>query len=193
MRKLLLPYLFLLAACGGKKEDKKPVQNENTDYLVSLDGIGLVKTSMTQEELEKMLNKKVPLTNPTDTVSGSWSDSAVVRYKDAELRMGFVRTYAYMKRDSFHMRVTGMMTSSPLCKTAGGIGIGASKQEIIDAFDNYLLFMEPDYADDTYTTRSKTLYLVKVREGREGPQIIFYLKDNKVYSIEVGSFYDDSE
>lgn len=193
MRRLLLPFFFFLAACGGKQDDKKTGKNENTDYLVSLDGIGAVKTSMTQEGLEKLLQQKVLLTNPTDTISGSWQDSAVIKYKDAELNLDFVRTYAYMKEDSFHMRVTRITTNSPLCKTAKGIGIGSDKQQVIDAFDNYLLFMEPGYDNNTDTVRSKTLYSIKVREGREGPQIIFYLKGNKVYSIEVGSFYDDSE
>lgn len=197
MRRLLLPFFFFLAACGSKQDDKKTGENENTDYLVSLDGIGAVKTSMTQEELEKLLQQKVPLTNPNDTVSGSWSDSAVIMYKEAEIRMGFVRTYAYTKTDSFHMRVTGMVTSSPLCKTADGVGIGSTKMQVINAFDNYRIYMEPEFimVNDTTWGRSKTLYTIRVREGREGPQIAFYLnrKDNKVYSIGVGTFYDDSE
>ncbi|MGQ0739255.1 MAG: hypothetical protein ACT4OJ_09370 [Bacteroidota bacterium] len=197
MRKLLLPFLFLLAACGGKKEDKKPGQNENTDYLVSLDGIGLVKTSMSQEELEKAIQQKISLANPTDTISGSWMDSAFIKYKDAELRLTFVRTYAYEAKDSFHMRLTEISTTSPLCKTAGGIGIGSTKQQVVNAFDNYRIYMGPEYimVNDTTWGRSKTLYSISVREDREGPQIVFYLnrKDNKVYLIGVGTFYDDSE
>lgn len=193
MRKLLLPLLLFLAACGSKQGDKKGEKNENTDYLVTLEGIGAVKTSMTQEELEKLLQQKVTLTNPTDTVSGSWQDSAVIKYKDAELNLEFTRAYAYTKEDSFHMRITRMTTNSSMCKTADGVGVGSVKQQVIDAFDNYLLFMERGYDNDTDTVRSKTLYTIKVRESREGPQIIFYLKNNTVYSIEVGSFYDDSE
>ncbi len=191
MRKFLLPILLFLVACNSKQGGKKMEKNKNTDYLVSLEGIGALKTDMTLTELEKVLQQKVPLTNPTDTVSGSWADSATVQYKDAELKLDFVRTYAYTANDSFHMRVTTITTSSPLCKTSSGIGIGASKQEIIDAFDDHLLYLEPGYDNDTVL--SKTLYSVKVRESREGPQIIFYLKNNKVYSIEVGSFFDDAE
>ncbi len=191
MRKLLLPVLIFFIACNSKQADKKIGKNENTDYLVTLEGIGSVKTEMSQQELEKLLNKNVPLTNPTDTASGSWQDTATIHYKEAEIKLDFVRTYAYTAKDSFHMRVTRMTTNSELCKTIGGVGIGASKQEIIDAFDGYRLFLEPGYDNDTL--RSKTLYSVKVRESREGPQIVFYLKNNKVYSIEVGSFFDDAE
>lgn len=191
MRKLLLPLLFFFVACNSKQDDKKISTNENTDYLITMEGIGAIKTGMPQHELEKLLNKPIPLSNPTDTISGSWEDSAVVKYKEAEFNLGFVRSYT--DNDSFYMRVTGMKTSSDLCKTNNGIGIGSSKQQIIDAFENYMILMAPEYEDTTYTTRSKTRYSIKVRESYEGGQIIFYLTNNKVSAIEVGSFYDDSE
>ena len=51
MRKVLLPLLLIFFACNSKPAASK---NETTDYLISLDGIGPVTTSMTQEELEKL-------------------------------------------------------------------------------------------------------------------------------------------
>lgn len=188
MRTLLLPLLFFLIACKSKPADKK---NENTDYLLSLEGIGPVKTGMSQADLEKLIGNKIPLTNPQDTVSGSWEDSALIQYKDAPLHLGFVRTY--VEEDSFYMRVTGIKTSSPLCKTESGIGIGSGKQQIIDAYDNYMIIMIPDYEDTTYTTRSKSRLSIMVREDREGYEITFYLKDNKVYAMAAGTYYDDEE
>ena len=192
----LLTLIFIFA-CKQKQDAPATAKAENTDYLVSLDGIGPVKTGMSQEELEKILGQKIPLTNPTDSSSGSWMDSAIIRYKDAELKLSFVRTYAYDKPDSFHMRLNDITSSSPLVKTAGGIGIGSTKKEIVEAFDQYRLYMAPEFVmpNDTTWERSKTLYTISVREGREGPQIVFHinLKDKKVYSIEVGTFYDDQE
>lgn len=194
MRKLFLPFLLLLAACGSKQDSNK---NENTDYLVSLDGMGPVKTSMSQAELEKVLNRKIPLTNPTDTISGSWMDSAFIKYKDAELELTFVRTYAYEVRDSFHMRLAEIATTSPLFKTTGNIGIGSTKQQVVNAFDNYKIYIAPEFimVDDTTWGRSKTQYSISIREDREGPQIVFYLnrKDDKVYRVETGTYYDDEE
>lgn len=192
MLKLLFPFLIFIVACSGNN-NQPDTKTENTDYLITLDGMGAVKTEMKQEEIEKLLNKKISLTNPTDTVSGSWQDSAFIKYKEADIRLTFVRTYAYSDVDSFHMRITDLQTSSPLWKTKNGIGVGSTKQQIIDAFEDNLLILEPDYADTTYTARSKTNYTIKVREDREGREMIFYLKDKKVYAIRVGSFYDDSE
>ena len=191
MSKLLLPLVFFLIACNSKQDDNKFNTNENSDYLITLEGIGAIKTGMPQHDLEKLLNKQIPLSNPADTISGSWEDSALVKYKEAEFNLGFVRSY--IDNDSFYMRVTGMKTSSKLCKTNNGIGIGSSKQQIIEAFENYLILMAPEYEDTTYTTRSKTRFYIKVRESYEGGQMIFYLTNNKVSAIEVGSFYDDSE
>ena len=192
-----LLFLIFIFACKQKQDGPATTKAENTDYLVSLDGIGPVKTGMSQEELEKILGQKIPLTNPTDSSSGSWMDSAIIRYKDAELKLSFVRTYAYDKPDSFHMRVNDITSSSSLLKTAGGIGIGSTKKEIVEAFDQYRLYMAPEFVmpNDTTWERSKTLYTISVRESREGPQIVFHinLKDKKVYSIEVGTYYDDQE
>ena len=193
---LLFSSLLFFAACNDKtkksgEDGGTATVAQNSDYPITMDGIGPIKVSMSQEELEKLLNQKVPLANLTDTVSGSWEDSATIKYKEAELRLGFVRTY--MANDSFYMRVTGIKTSSPLCKTTNGLGIGSGKQQIIDAYESYLLFMAPEYEDTTYATRSKTRYSIKVRETYEGGQLVFYLTNNKVTAIEASTFYDDSE
>ena len=191
MRRFFLPWLLLLAACGQQSSTSPTGKNENTDYLVSLEGIGPVKTGMSQAQLEQLLGKKIPLTNPTDTISGSWMDSARVQYKEAELALSFVRSYAYEKPDSFHMRVESLLTRSPLCTTAEGIGIGSTRQQVLRAFENNTIYMGPEYDNDT--TVSKTRFLIHVREFREGPQIVFHLLENKVVAIEVGSYYDDEE
>lgn len=59
--------LLFFAACNNKK-DKQPENDkttakipQNTDYLVTLEGIGLVKTAMAQAEVEQLLNKKFHL------------------------------------------------------------------------------------------------------------------------------------
>ena len=189
---LWLGLAFVLAACGSKNDHPDP-KNVNPDYLITLDGIGLVQTYMSQDELEKLLNKKIPLTNPQDTISGSWTDSAFIKYKEADIRLTFERAYGYTVPDSFYMRVTDMQTSSPLCKTKSGVGIGSGKEEIVNAFEDHRLFLQPDFEDTTYTTRSKSLYSIIAREDREGRGITFYLKDNKVDAIKVDTYYDDSE
>jgi hypothetical protein len=190
MRKLhWLIFIFLLAC--SSKADQPPKENVNTDYLVSLEGIGPLKTDMYQKDLEKVLNQKLPLTNPQDTISGSFMDSAFIKYKGADMRLTFER--AYSSNDDITMRMTAIETSSPLCKTKEGIGIGSSKEEIINAFPENILVMNHAYANDTDTIVSKIHYIITVKQAKEGPQIIYRLKNNKVHSMVVGFFYDDEE
>lgn len=193
MKILLTSLMIVLVACQSKKNSESTGTIENTDYLVSLEGIGPVKTEISQAELEKTLDQKIMLSNPTDSVSGSWEDTATVRYKDAGLLLRFVRTYAYQDPDSFHMRVTAIHTESPVCKTEKGIGVGSGKTDILEAYPMNMIYMSPGYDNDSDTIYSKHLYTVTVRDGREGAQIIFFLRDQKVYALEVGSFHDDSE
>lgn len=194
MRKLLilLP-VILLTACSGNEKKTEKSGKETSRYPVSMEGIGPVKVDMTQSELEQLTGKKIPLTNPTDSISGSWTDSARVQYKDLDLRLQFVRTYAYEKTDSFHMRVTAVYTESPDAATPEGIRIGSGKQAIVDAYPDKLLIMQPGFDRETDTVYSKTLYQVRIRNAWEGQEIVCYLRDNKVYALEVTSFYDDEE
>jgi hypothetical protein len=150
---------------------------QNNDYTVSMKGIGPIKIDMPQDELEKILNKKIPLTNPWDTISGAWYDSAKIKYKNIRLRLDFQRTYTDDK--NFYMRVTGMQTSSPLCKTRSGIGIGSDKLKIIAAYEDNMLIV----------TRES----VTVRDNEEKRMIVFHMNNKKVVLIEPTTYFSDSE
>ena len=194
MRKIHFPFfitLLFFAACGNNKEEqsssKKTVTiDPNYDYLISMDGIGVVKLDMSQAELEKLLNKKIPLTNPTDTISGSWQDSATVNYKDIVLKIDFQRTYT--EQDTFYMRVIAIETSSPLAKTSAGLSIGSDLSTIVDAYENNPIALGPDF------TTNKTKYLIAVRdEVVNSREIDFYLVNKKVVAIDVVIHFSDSE
>lgn len=163
---------------------------QNKDYLITTDGLGAIKLGMSQAELEKILNKKVPLTNPTDTISGSWGDSAIIRYKNIDVELKFVRSY--YAEGAFRMVITWIKASSPLCKTASGIGIGSGKLQIIAAYDGYYMYIWPEYSDEG-RVKSKTNSTISVRKDEEGNTIIFNLVNKKVVSIEILPVFDDEE
>jgi len=141
------------------------VTAQNKDYIISMEGIGAIKLNMKQAELEKLLKKKIPLTNPMDTVSGSWQDSAKIRYKNIDIELRFQR--GYVTNDSFYMFITWIGTSSPLCKTITGIGIGSDKLKIISAYDGYYLSIQPSYLfsnkEEEIPERSKTMSMKSER------------------------------
>lgn len=147
------------------------------DYMVTMGGIGAIKIDMKQNELEKLLNKKIPLTNPWDTISGAWYDSAKLKYKGIDLRIEFQRTYT--AENSFYMRIIAMETSSPLCKTISGIGVGTDKLKIIAAYEDYTLIV--------------TREAIIARDNDEERMIIFNMSNKKVVSIEVATYFNDAE
>lgn len=150
---------------------------QTNDYIVTMNGIGAIKIDMKQEELEKLLNKKILLTNPWDTISGAWYDSAKIKYKNMDVRIAFERTY--MDEKNFYMRITGMRTSSPLCKTKSGIRIGADKLKIIAAYEDNTLIVTSD--------------AITVRDNEDKRMIVFHLKNKKVILIEPTTYFSDSE
>jgi len=167
MKKLILSLLILITTKANA---------QNNSYIVTMDGIGAIKIDMKQDELEKLLNKKIPLTNPWDT-SGAWYDSAKIKYKNIEIRIAFQRTYTDDK--NFYMGITGMQTSSPLCKTKSGIGIGSDKLKIIAAYEDNTLIVTSD--------------AITVRDNEDRRMIVFHLKNKKVVIIEPTTYFTDSE
>ncbi len=180
--KKLLPVLFILLTVN--------VAAQNKDYLISTDGLGAIKLGMSQAELEKLIAKKIPLTNPDDTISGAWYDSAKIRYKNIDVEVNFQRRY--VTNDSFYMTVRWIGAKSPLCKTASGIGIGSDKLKIISAFNGYYMDIMPVYFNEG-KEKSKTMSTISVREDVEGYTILFNLVNKKVVSFEIFPVYDDEE
>ena len=180
--KNILPVLFILLVTN--------VTAQNKDYIISTEGLGAIKLDMSQAELEKLLGKKIPLTNPWDTISGSWGDSAKIRYKNIDVELRFQRTP--VTEDSFYMRVIGIKANSPLCKTKEGVGIGSGKLQVVAAFDGYYMDISPGYNDDR-TVKSKTLSSISVRKESEGNTIWFNLVNKKVVSFEIFPVFDDEE
>jgi hypothetical protein len=155
---------------------------QNNAYIVSTDGIGAIKLHMPQVELEELLNKKIPLTNPGDTISGSWQDSAKIKYKNIDIHLEFVRSY--FAEDTFQMVVSGIRTSSVLCKTKYGIGIGSDKLKIIAAYEDYFLTIQPGFFNYYNTEKSKTKSTISIED--DSKRILrFYLLNKKVVSFEI--------
>src|SRR5688500_16922401 len=110
MKKIFL-LLLIVTATGAMAQNK--------DHLISFEGLGSLKLGMTQDELEKMLNQKIKLTNHLDTINDHYQDTVKLKYKNITVQLEFGRNY--YAPNVFHMRLIGIRASSPLCKTANGI------------------------------------------------------------------------
>lgn len=162
--------------------------SQNSDYIVSLSGIGSLKLDMKQADVEKMLGKKFTLKHINDK-EGSWMDTVLTKYKNTDIKLYFERQYE--DDDNFHMILAGMEVANPLFKTAAGIGIGADKMKIVTTYEMSRLSLMPDYTDDTYTSLSKTLSTIYVYNDDSENTLVFHLKNKKVTAIELMRFYGD--
>ncbi|MBL0130939.1 MAG: hypothetical protein IPP43_07275 [Chitinophagaceae bacterium] len=195
---LVCSSLLLFASCSDPKSGQ-PGTNvdsatvaQNNDYLVSMEGIGVIKIGMTQTELENLLNQKFVLRNALDSAV-SWQDSVKARYKNMDVTLFFQRSYT--AENVYYMYLIGLRTTSPLCKTISGISIGADKLQIITANEDNDIIMGPEYenVNDTTTTRSKTRYLISIKNDTGTRRITFNLNNKKVVAIEVAIIFNDSE
>lgn len=177
MKKILL-FLFILHATT--------VVAQNKDYLLSTDGIGPIKLGMSLTDLEKLLQKKITL-KVIDIDSVVLVETIKTKYKGIDVEIDLIKRQDYIAVD-------GISTKSPLCKTKSGIGIGATKLQVIAAYDGYHIDARPDYTEDgDKLIKSKNKSSITVKEDREGYAIVFSLLNNKVTSFSIYPIYDDEE
>ena len=187
MKKICL-LLFVMAATYATAQNK--------DYTISMNGLGSLKLGMTQADLEKVLNQKLLLDNYLDTLNDSYQDTAKLKYKGINVQLEFNRSY--YAPDVFHMRLVGIRASSPLCKTATGIGIGSDRLKIITGYDNYHVNIQPGYANYYQTEKGKGKSTLSVlddaastMDGTDAYTMVFFLLNKKVVSFELKAHLRD--
>lgn len=183
MKKICLSLFLLIATCAI---------GQSKDYIISMTGLGELKLGMTQSEVEDLLKKKLDITkNYLDTIYGSYQDTAKAVYKNVPVQLEFNKSfYAPYK---FHLRLIGIRASSPLCKTATGIGIGADQLKIITAYDSFHVNIQPGYVNYFFTEEGKGKSTLTVLDDAASTQyswadaytIVFYLLNKKVVSFEL--------
>jgi hypothetical protein len=187
MRKICFLF-FILAATYATAQNK--------DYTISMNGLGALKLGMTQAQLEEFLNQKIALDNHLDTNNYSYEDTARLKYKGINVELEFTRSF--FAPNQFHMRLIGIRASSPLCKTATGIGIGSDRLKIIADYNNYHVKIQPGYVSYYETEKGKGKSTLSVlddaastMDGSNAYTIVFYLLNKKVVSFELkAKFYD---
>ena len=178
--KKIFPILFMFLSATAIAQNK--------DYLLSLDGIGPLKIGMSLAEIQKLLQTKIIL-KEIDIDSVRLTETVKAKYKGIDVEIDL------FKRQDNIIVLDGIHSSSSLCKTKSGIGIGSTKLQIIAAYDGFHIDASPvfDFGSDDKPIKSKTKSTVMVKEDVEGYAIIFNLVNNKVVSFDVLPIYDDEE
>ena len=109
-------------------------------------------------------------------------DSANCIYNGLSLSIVFEKQEASNKSE---LVVWEVKSSHPQLKTRSGIGIGDDKLKIISTYDNYTIYIMPDYDDANFTIKSKTKSTIWLHGDESGKVIIFYMTNNKVTGMSV--------
>lgn len=193
MRNLFFGSLVVLSffACKSKQDKKGPAKKtENNEYTISKDGIGKLKIGMTHIEVGDLLNKHFTFNAMKDSV-GYWNDTVKTKYMDMDVSLFFERQYN--DNDNSIMLLNGVETTSPLCKTASGIGIGDEKSAILPAYEDSPINMGPEWepVNDSTWAMSKTKYSISVKDDKWDKELVFHLVNKKVVSLQAGVIMGD--
>jgi hypothetical protein len=152
------------------------IKAQTTSYTVSMSGIAEIKLGMTKAALEKLLNQTLQVPKPNKTSSYE-RDTIACNYNGLNLSIVFEQQEINNKNE---IVVWEVKSSHPQLKTRSGIGIGDDKLKIISTYDNYTIYIMPDYDDADFTIKSKTKSTIWLHGDESGKVIIFYLTNNKV-------------
>ncbi len=182
MKRIFLLFFIAVASCAAAQKN---------DYTFSMKGLGSLQLGMSQANVEKLLKTKILLPNSLDTINHNYQDTAKLKYKNINVQLEFDRSYFAPYK--FRMRLIGIRASSPLCKTASGIGIGTDMLKIIAAYDSFHVRIEPGYVTYYETEKGKGKSTLSILDdvasvgqyGEDAYTMVFYLLNKKVVSFEL--------
>lgn len=188
MKRLLIIFtsvLFVAACSQGDKKSSSQTKKDppKPEYLLSKEGIGDLKIGMLQKDIEKLLGQPLAMKHANDT-GEVWMDTAIAKYHEMELELYFQRSYIEVHKDE--MELFALSTSSPLCKTADGLGIGDDRDAILAVYQDNPINMGPEsyMINDSTWGLSKTNYYINVSDDKWDKQIIFLLVNKKIAKLE---------
>jgi hypothetical protein len=183
----ILIAVLVLAACSQGDQQKSSGKTDKKDvdakYLLSKEGIGDLKIGMLQKDIEKLLDQRLAMKHANDT-GEIWVDTATAKYGDIDVELYFQRSY--VEENSDQMELMALSTSSPLCKTADGLGVGDDRDAILAVYQDNPINMGPEniQINDTTWGLSKTNYYINISDDKWDKQIIFLLVNKKIARLE---------
>jgi len=138
---------------------------------------------MTTTDLEKLLKQSLVMNHANDT-GEIWVDTATVKYGEIDIDLYFQKMYS--EEPANEMELYGLGTSSPLCKTETGLGVGDDRSAILAAYEDNPINMGPEsvMVNDTIWALSKTNYFIYISDDKWDKQLVFRLVNKKVASLE---------
>lgn len=146
------------------------------NFEVSTLRVGPYKVFMKSAELEKLTGTKLKLTN------GEFKNS--VKYNGETLMISTTQDYDNEGKETNGYSIYGISTTSKKFKTKSGIGVGSTKDDIINAYKNYPSYnVYPGWDDQGKQVKSESYFILN--DSDAGTILSFKMVNNIVTEISV--------
>ena len=167
MKKIISLFVFVLAFGFVQAQE---------NFEVSTLRIGPYKIFMDKKEAEKIAGMTLKITD------GDQKNN--VKYSGEQIGIQLFSGYGGEKNPD-GITITGLTTTSKKFKTKSGMGIGNTKDELINTYRNYPHFnVNPAYNEQTGKSLKEAGYFT-LEDDDAGTQLIFKLTNNIVTEITV--------
>lgn len=146
------------------------------NFEVSTLRIGPYKVFMKSGEIEKFSGTKLKLTN------GEFKNS--VKYNGETIMISTTQDYDNEGKETSGYSIYGASTTSKKFKTKSGIGVGSTKDDIINAYKNYPSYnVYPGWDDQGKQVKNESYFVLNDTDA--GTILSFKMVNNIVTEISV--------
>lgn len=148
------------------------------NYELSTMRIGPFNMKMDPDEADKIAGKKLTVKQNDGTNFVNYNGEIIEIYvwESSDSSYGTKRNIGHMK------------TSSKKFRTKGGMGVGSTRDELLDAFRNFRSFsISPEWNDDGSTSKTESFFVLTDLDAHTF--IRFEMKNDVV--TEVAVYYDE--
>lgn len=149
--------------------------NAQENFEVSTLRIGPYKIFMEKGEVEKISGATLKISDGTQ--------KNIVKYNGEIINIEVYEGYGGESRPNA-ITITGMTTTSKKFKTKSGIGIGSTRDELINTYKNYPTFsVRPDWDDNGKRVKDSGYF--NIEDYDAGTELTFKFINNIVTEIKV--------
>lgn len=167
MKKLTFLFTLLFFALNFAQEN----------FDLSTTRIGPYKIAMKADEAEKISGKKLMQYD-------DWNKNNVVTFQGEKIELKIQNTYISEKENNVSAIYT-LSTKSAKFKTKKGLGVGNTKDELIEAYKNYPNFSVNQGWDDKGEKLSKTISYFNLSDNDASTELSFKLENNVVVEVSI--------
>lgn len=160
--------------------------SQQGDMEITTMRIGPFKIHMTSGEAEALAGKKLAV--PTE--KNDYNGTTIVKYNNELVEINLSDEYSDAGNDNTpKYKVYTLATQSPKFRTRSGMGIGSTRDQLIDTYRNFSSFEAyPGWTEEGKASKTESYFVLNDVDAQT--QIIFKMRNNTVVEVRVSIIYE---